>query len=503
MRKIREVLRLKGLGLTDRQIAASVGVARSTIAEYVRRAEAAGVAWPLADDVDDCALERLLFAPRAQPANTSHLPDCAYIHAELRRKGVTLRLLWEEYLAEHPDGYRYTQFCHHYRVWRGKLSLSMRQVHKAGEKMFVDFAGQTVPVIDKSTGEVRPAQIFIAVMGASNYTYSEAVASQDIENWIGAHTGAYAFFGGVPRITVPDNLAAGVRSACFYEPDINPTYAEMAAHYGTVVIPARVRRPKDKAKVEVAVQIAERQILARLRNQIFFSLAELNRTITRLLVDLNNRNFAKLDGTRSSLFESLDKPALLALPIEPYEFAAWKKVRPNIDYHIDVDGHFYSVPYQLRSEQMDARITRSVVEVLHRGKRVASHLRSWVRGGHTTDPAHMPAHHRAHLEWTPSRLISWAATIGPDTARLVEAIMSAKKHPEQGYRAALGIIRLSKSYPPERLEAACKRAHAARALSSKSVKLMLANNLDKAPLEIQETLPITHHDNIRGADYYH
>ena len=502
MRKIREVLRLRSLGLTDRQIAASVGVARSTIGEYVKRAAAADIVWPLADETDDAALERLLFPPRAEPANTSHLPDCAYIHKELTRKGVTLRLLWEEYLSACPDGYRYSQFCHHYHVWRGSLAISMRQIHKAGEKMFVDFAGQTVPVVDRSTGEVRAAEVFIAVMGASNYTYAEATASQSLPDWIGAHTAAYAFFGGVPHITIPDNLAAGVKSACFYEPDINPTYAEMAAHYGTVVIPARVRRPKDKAKVEVAVQIAERWVLARLRNMTFFSLAELNKTIACLLADLNNRPLSKLDGTRASLFAAIDKPALLALPSVPYELAIWKKVRPNIDYHVDIDGHFYSVPYQLRGKQMDARITRGTVEIVFRSNRVASHVRGRTRGAHTTDVAHMPASHRAHLEWTPSRLIDWAATVGPDTARLVEAIMSGRRHPEQGYRAALGIIRLAKSYPAERVEAACGRAHAVGARSYKSVALILANNLEAAPIETQEALPIAH-DNIRGADYYH
>lgn len=502
MRKIKEVLRLKALGLTGRQIAVSAGVARSTVSEYLRKAEVAGVAWPLPDQMSDPALGRLLFGPGQVRPDKKQRPDYSYIHTELKKKGVTLRLLWEEYLTENPDGYRYTQFCHYYHRFRGKLNLSMRQVHKAGEKMFVDFAGQTVPVIHAGTGEVRQAEVFVGVLGASNYTYACAVWSQELENWIACHAGTFEFFGGVPRVTVPDNLKSGVSKPCRYEPDLNPTYLDMAQHYGTAVIPARIRTPRDKAKVEAGVLLAERWILAALRNHTFFSLAELNVKIAELLVKLNRRPFAKLEGTRQSVFEQIDKPALLPLPASPYEFARFKKATVNIDYHVDVFGHYYSVPYQLVKEKVDVRVTRSTVEVVHAGKRVASHLRSYQKGGHTTLPEHMPRHHRQYMDWSPTRIIGWAGTIGPNLALLVEAILASRQHPEQGYRAAMGLIRLARTYPQERLEAAARRALEVRAFSYKSVRLMLKNNLEALPLAEQKPLPIVAHHNIRGADYY-
>ncbi len=502
MRKIKEVLRLRALGLTGRQIAASAGVARSTVSEYLKKADAAGLSWPQPEGMDDAALIRRLFPPGPASQGKQRLPDYGYIHTELKKKGVTLRLLWEEYLSENPEGYRYTQFCHYYHRYKGKLNLSMRQVHRAGEKMFVDFAGQTMPVVDRYTGAVREAEVFVAVLGASSYTYACAVWSQELDSWIDCHRRAFEFFGGVPRITVPDNLKSGISKPCRYEPDLNPTYLDMAEHYQTAVIPARVRSPRDKAKVEAAVLVAERWILAALRNHTFFSLAELNQKIAELLKKLNSRPFAKLDGTRSSLFETLDVPALLPLPKIAYEFARFKKATVNIDYHVDVYGHYYSVPYPLVKEKVDVRITTSTVEILYKGKRIASHLRSLKKGAHTTQPEHMPARHRQYLEWTPTRIIDWAGAIGPNLKQLTEAILTSKKHPEQGYRAALGLIRLAKTYPKERLEAAAGRAFEARALSYKSVKLMLKNNLEALPIDSQQSLPIVSHKNIRGADYY-
>ncbi len=502
MRKIKEVLRLKALGLTGRQIAASAGVARSTVSEYLSKAEAAGVAWPLPDQMSDPALGRLLFGPSQARPDKKQRPDYSYVHTELKKKGVTLRLLWEEYLTENPDGYRYTQFCHYYHRFRGKLNLSMRQVHKAGEKMFVDFAGHTVPVIGARTGEVRQAEVFVAVLGASNYTYACAVWSQELENWIACHAGAFEFFGGVPRVTVPDNLKSGVSKPCRYEPDLNPTYLDMAQHYGTAVIPARIRTPRDKAKVEAGVLLAERWILAALRNHTFFFLAQLNAKIAELQVKLNRRPFTKLEGTRESVFEQIDKPALLPLPASPYEFARFKKATVNIDYHVDVFGHYYSVPYQLVKEKVDVRVSRSTVEVVSAGKRVASHLRSYQKGGHTTLPEHMPRHHRQYMDWSPTRIIGWAGTIGPNLALLVEAILASRQHPEQGYRAAMGLIRLAKTYPQERLDAAARRALEVRAFSYKSVELMLKNNLEALPLAEQKPPPTLTHHNIRGADYY-
>lgn len=503
MRKIKEVLRLRSKGLTNRQIARSVNIARSTIAQYLRRFDETGLSWPLPKDMDEAALERILFPAAIQENKEFPMPDLAYIHTELKRKGVTLRLLWEEYLLNNPNGYQYTQFCHYYRKFKAGLNLSMRQSHKAGEKMFVDFAGQGVPIVDRRTGEITEARIFLAVLGASSYTYAEAVKSQELFSWISCHIHAFEFFSGATKLIVPDNLKTGITKPCRYEPDLNPTYLDMAEHYGCAVIPARVRRPRDKAKVEVGVQVAERWILARLRNHTFFTLAELNLEIAKLLEKLNARPFAKLEGCRKMLFLKLDKPALLSLPKERYEFARFKKASVNIDYHIEIERHYYSVPYQLAKKTVEARITKNSVEVLFKGKRVASHIRSHQVGGHTTALAHMPKSHRSYLEWTPKRLINWAKSIGPNTAGLAEAIMGARKHPEQGFRSVMGILRLSKSYPKERLEAACSRALKAGALSYKSVSMMLKNNLENMPLETQGSLPVIDHDNIRGGDYYH
>ncbi len=503
MRKIKEVLRLKSLGLTNRQIAGSIHVARSTIAEYLKRAKAAEFSWPLSSDLDDATLEKLLFPVGQLPKGDRQQPDCNYIHSELKKNGVTLMLLWEEYLANNTGGYRYTQFCHHYRMWRGHISPSMRQVHRAGEKMFVDFAGHTIPVVNRLSGEIKDAQIFVAVLGASNYTYSQAVWSQDLPNWIDCHAKAFKFFGGVTKLVIPDNLKAGVSKPCRYEPDLNPTYRDMADHYGTVVIPARVRKPKDKPKVEVGVQVVERWILARLRNRTFFSLGELNQAMALLLEKLNKRAFAKLEGCRRSLFETIDKPALLPLPTRIYEFAEWRIATVNIDYHIEVDRHYYSVPYQLLKQRVDVRITKSVVEILFKGRRVASHVRSYEKGKHSTALEHMPRGHREYLEWSPSRIISWAKTVGPECGRLVEAIMSSRKHPTQGYRSALGIMRLTKTYSSKRLEAAAARALEIGALSFKSVSLMLKNNLENETEKTQRASALIEHDNIRGANYYH
>lgn len=502
MRKIKEVLRLSAAGLNKRQIARSVNIARSTVAEYLKRAEAAAIVWPVPDDIDNAALESLLFPIDRTPKNIDLRPDFGYIHTELKKKGITLQLLWDEYVADNPGGYRYSQFCNLYRIFQGKLNLSMRQVHKAGEKMFVDFAGKTMGIVDPDTGEIREAQIFVAVLGASSYTYVEAVWSQDLQNWIACHTHAFEFFGGVAQLTIPDNLKSGVTKPCRYEPDLNPTYQDMAEHYGTAVITARIKKPKDKAKAEVGVQVVTRWILARLRKRTFFSLTELNAAISELLEWANNKKFAKLDGSRKSFFESLDKPALQPLPSERYEFAQFKKAVVNIDYHIEVDRHYYSVPYQLVKETVDIRATRSTVEVLFKGKRVASHARSYSPGRHTTILGHMPKSHREYARWSPSRIVSWAESIGPNCAGLTKAILNSREHPAQGFRSAMGIVRLTKAYSVERLETACRRALEARALSYTSVSLMLKNNLEGAPIETERQLVIDH-SNIRGADYYH
>jgi transposase len=380
----------------------------------------------------------------------------------------------------------------------------MRQEHRAGEKTFVDYAGQTVDIYDLQTNQMRSAQIFVAVLGASNYTYAEATWSQTLPDWIGSHSRAFAFFGGVSRVVVPDNLKSGVSKACFYEPDINPTYLDMANHYGTAVIPARMRKAKDKAKVEVAVQVVERWILARLRNRQFFSLNQLNKAIAELLVELNSRSFKKLPGCRKQLFEALDRPALNPLPAHPYQFAEWKQATVNIDYHIEIDRHYYSVPYQLIKSKIDVRITQTTIECFYKNKRVASHIRSYLKGRHTTVKEHMPKSHQKWAQWSPQRFINWAARIGPHTATLIEIILKARAHPQQGFRSCLGILRLAKSYGDDRLEAACRRAVAIGGTSYKSVHSILKHNLDQKPLPHDDPNQTgIAHANIRGAAYYH
>jgi transposase len=509
MRKLRDILRLHAAGHSQQQISHSCGIGRSTVGEYLQRARDAGITWPLPAELDDATLEQRLFPPRpACGEDPRGWPDWAVVHRELRRPGVTLLLLWEEYKARHPQGYQYTWFCRQYRAWAGRLTVVMRQHHRAGETVFVDYAGQTVAITDRQTGEQRPAQIFVAVLGASNYTYAEASESQQLENWLLSHVRAFEFFGGVPATVVPDNLKAGVSKAHRYEPDLNPSYAELAAHYGVAVIPARIRKPRDKAKVENAVLVVERWILARLRHATFFSLDELNAAIRTLLTALNQRAFKKLPGSRQQWFTELERPALRALPAQRYTFAHWKKARVNIDYHIDVERHYYSVPYPLVRQEVDVRLTAHTVEIFHRGKPVTAHRRSTKVGHHSTVTAHMPKTHRQYAEWTPQRLIAWARQTGPRTAELVERILASRPYPPQGFRSCLGILRLGKSYGKSRLEAACHRALVIGGLSYKSVESILKRHLDQQPLPAVATPDDTadavpEHANIRGARYYH
>jgi transposase len=506
MRKIKEVLRLKWeCGLSNRQIAQSCALARPTVTEYLCRAAAAGLSWPLPPELDEGAVERLLFPPRSSvPTERRPVPDWAEVHCELKRKGVTLFLLWQEYKAVHPQGYHYSWFCQQYQGWAAKVDLVLRQEHRVGEKLFVDYAGQTVPIQDPVRGEVRTAQIFVAVLGASSYTYAEATWTQSLPDWIGAHVRAFIAFGGVPELLVPDNVKSGVTQAHRYEPDLNPTYQEMAAHYGVAVLPARVRKPRDKAKVESGVLVVERWILARLRHHTFFSLAELNTAIRSLLTALNSRPFKKLPGSRQQLFDTLERPALKPLPAVPYEYAEWKKARVNIDYHVEVAGHYYSVPYQLVKQQVEVRLTAHCVECFYKGQRVSSHRRSTQKGRHTTLPAHMPKAHQRYLEWTPERLVRWAQQTGPATAQVVATILASRPHPQQGFRSCLGIMRLGKTYGTERLEAACQRALILDACAYRSIESILKHGLDRHPLAPHRVSPpLPSHPNIRGPEYYH
>jgi len=508
MRKIKEVLRLKAEEWSDRRIAESCTIARSTVADYLQRAKAAGLTWPLPEEMGQEELERLLF-PSASTTSASQqfLPDWSNIYLELKKKHVTLALLWQEYKEQHPvDGYQYSHFCDLYRAWKKRLSLVMRQEHRAGEKLFVDYCGQTIPVVDGTTGDVFKAEVFVAVFGASNFTYAEASRTQTLPDWIGSHERAFRFFGGVPELVVPDNLRSGVARSCRYDPDINPTYQEFAVHYGIAVMPARARRPRDKAKVEVGVQLVERWIHAKLRNRTFFSLADLNNAIRPLLDQLNEKSFKKLTGSRRLLFETLDQPVLKPLPDRPFPIGQWKKVRVGMDYHIDLDEHYYSVPHSLAGSELDIRLTERTVECFHKGHRVASHCRGHVRGGKTTVPGHMPDAHRFYLEsQSPDYVLELANQIGISTRQVAKIVMEKQRHPQQGVQACSGILRLGDQFGKDRLEAACSRALVIGATSFRSIQSILRLGLEKLPLSCQEETDTSNirHDNIRGPIYYH
>jgi transposase len=506
MRKLREILRLRlNCGASVRQIALSCKLSASTVGDYVARARVAKLAWPLPAELDDdAALTGLLFPNEHHPVAARPEPDWAAVHRELKRKHVTRMLVWQEYREREPEGYQYSQFCERYARWAKRLPITMRQTHRAGEKLFVDFSGDGIDIVEPRTGECQTAKLFVAVLGASNYTYVEPVLREDLATWIGCHVRAFEFLRGVPEAVVPDNLKSGVKRASYYDPELNPTYADLARHYGIAVLPARPRRPRDKAKAEQGVLLAERWIIAALRHRTFTSLADLAEAIWPLLDRLNARPMRKLKTSRRELFESLDRPVLRPLPASAYELAEWKRPTVNIDYHVEFDDHYYSVPHPLRGEILDLRATTTTIEIFRSGRRVTSHARSYVKYAHTTKPEHMPAAHRAHAEWSPSRLIAWAEKVGPATARLVAAIMESRPHPEQGYRACLGVMRLREHYPDERIERACLRALTLRAVSYRSVQAILKNNRDHEeifPSSASQPLPL--HPNVRGPGYYH
>ncbi|TNF90998.1 MAG: IS21 family transposase [Gammaproteobacteria bacterium] len=505
MRKIHEILRLHYVcKLSNRAIARSVNSSHSVVGECLRRAREVGIGWPLPAALDDARLEQLLYPPPPAPSTREMpLPNWAEVHQELRHKGVTLLLLWQEYHRDQPDGFRYSRFCELYQKGRKHLKPSLRQTHKAGEKCFVDYAGATVPVVDPDSGELREAAIFVGVLGASSYTYAEAHFGQTLPNWTGAHARMFGYFGGSSVVLIPDNLKAAVKKPCWYEPDINPTYQDLAIHYATAVVPARPRKPKEKAKAEVGVQVVQRWILARLRKRTFFSLLELNQAIAELLEDLNHRTMRHFGLSRAELFARLDQPALQPLPEHAYEFAEWKTVGVNIDYHVDFDGHYYSVHYSHISRRVEVRATAFTVEVHYKGKPIAAHKRSSRKGYHTTAPEHRPKSHQ-NLTWSPQRLTRWARSFGPHTEQFVTALIASRTHPEHAYRSCLGLLRLGKRTDEGRLEAACRRTLHFGIRSYQGVKNILANRLDEQPLDDADQLerPLSTHANVRGKPYY-
>jgi transposase len=508
MRQAREIIRLKfSASVPTREIARRLGLAPSTVRETLKRLASAGLCWPLPEGISDSDLEVALYANRkGKRGHRRHVePDWPAVHRELKRKHVTLVIVWDEYIAANPGGYSYSRFCELYRGFESKLSPTMRQTHAAGERLFVDYAGDGVPVvIDRLTGEIRQAQIFVAVLGASSFTFAHASWTQTLPDWIGAHVHAFEAIGGAPHLLVPDNTKTAVIKACLYDPQVNRTYAEMAAHYGAAILPARPRRPRDKAKVEQAVLIVERWLLGRLRHRIFYSLAEVNAAIAELMTHLNEeRQIRRLGVTRRQLLEEIDRPALKSLPAEPYEFSEWRTCRVGIDYHIEVAAHYYSVPHRFARTEVEARLTARTVEIFLKGERIAAHMRASGNHRHTTVAEHMPSSHRRYAGWTIERIRADARLIGPATAALCELILEARPHPEQGFRACLGIVRLARTYGAERLESAAERAIDIGARTYGSVKSILDNNLDRHPARKRATdgTPILH-SNIRGSRYY-
>lgn len=508
MNKVREILRLRwNQKRSVREVARATGTSSGGVSKISSRAEKAGLDWATVCELDDEALEARLYGRRDAKWRRNPdraLPDPVYLHAELRRPGVTLELLHLEYLEEHPGGYRYTAFCDVYRSWLKKQQVSMRQVHRGGEKLFVDYSGTKPRVTDPSTGEVREVELFVAVLGASHWAYAEATETQRAEDFMGAHVRCLTQLGGVPKIAVPDQLRSAVGKPCAYEPTIARTYGELARHYGIAIVPARPGKPKDKAKVEVGVQIAQRWILARLRRQTFFSLSELNTRIAELCADLNARPRKKLGGlSRNDLFERYDRPALGALPSEPFEIATWSRATVAPDYHVEVNKHWYSVPYQLVRDEIELRLTRHVVEAYHRGKRVASHSRDDTPYTHTTTREHMPEAHQRVVGGADD-ILAWASTIGPMTHALVERLLASNPIREQGWRSARGLRRVIERYGAERGERACELALRFGARSYKPVERILKLSHDLvARDEEAETAPRVVNDEVRGPGYYH
>ena len=515
MRKIREVLRLHfECGRSQREIARSLVLGAGTVSDYLKRARVAGLDWTTAGALSEAEIDTRLFRQAERPVRDRAAVDFATVHQELKRVGVTLQLLWVEYqeaVRARNDGsepYQYSQFCERYREWRKKLGVSLRQVHRAGEKAFVDFSGKKPRIIDRVTGEVREAELFVMTLGASNYTYAEATLTQKLADFVSATVRAFEYFGGVPEVLVPDQLRSAVSGPDRYDPDINSTYLEMAKHYGVAVVPARPGKPRDKAKVENAVLVVQRWILARLRHRSFWSLGELNVAIAELVEELNHRPFQKLEGSRASAFEGLDRPMLRPLPARRYELGVWARAKVHIDYHVAFDHRFYSVPVALVGARVEVRATQSVIEIFSRGERIASHPRSHgPKGSAVTNEEHRPHAHREYGKWPPARLVAWATTLGPSIAQVVERMLSRHPRPELAYRPVLGVIRLGDRYGTARLERACARALAASHLDGaryRYIESMLKLGLEATPLELSEptlSLPSAH-ENIRGGGYY-
>ncbi len=503
MRKTRELLRLHLVGgMSRRQIAACCGLGKTVVSGHIRRVQEMGLSWDDIEKMPGEKLEELLYGESCLRSVAGYAqPKWEEVAKELRKKGVTRQLLWEEY-REGVEGksYSYSQFCELYSRWKAGVDPVMHFEHVAGEKCFVDYSGMKLRVIDPETGEVRDAEVFVAALGASNYTFADVTWSQTKEEFVGSHQRAVEFFGGVPRIFVLDNLKSGVKKADWYEPELNGFFNDFLYHLGAVGIPGRPRKPRDKAKVENAVLQVERRVLAPLRNRTLIGLEEARTEVMEQIFKLNARPFQKMEGSRESLFEELDKPALQILPSERWTPTTWKRVKVHIDYHVEISKHYFSVPYQYIGQELEAKITQDLVEIFRKGKVVATHQRT--RSRYTTNPEHMPSSHREYRDWDPPRLVVRAKEIGPCTAELIDRILLSKHHPEQGYRPCLGIVRLAKRFSEERLERACRRALVHSSFSYRAVKSILQKGLDQIEEDPDPTPPVGQHDNIRGAAIY-
>lgn len=499
--KVREILRLRAEGLNVSQVSTSCNCARGTVRSYWRSADECGVTVENLAEYSEDELMRLFNRKgcgRRQKQSDDDL-NFAEIARMLSKKGMTLQLLWEDFRANNLHGISYSNYCLRYREWHKQQKVTYRQYHKGGEKVFVDFSGLTI-LLDGG----RKAEIFVGVLGASNLTYVEATESQEISSWLGAHMRMLEYFGGVPEILVPDNLRSGVSSACYYEPDINRSYQEFAEHYGVAIIPTRVRKPKDKAKVEEAVQHVQRRILVRINERNYKNVAEVNEAIKPLLEELNNREQQVYGVSRWQLFEEVDKGELKCLPQQRYIFGKWLIAKVNIDFHVEVERHYYSVPYTLTRCRVDVRVREKTVEIFHNNKRVATHPRKCEAGRHSTLSEHIPDRVRHLTDQTPRKFLAWAQGIGSETHAFVYELLSSKTHVIQGFRACLGLQRLEKNYGRLRLEKACKRANYYGLTTMRSVRAILENGQDKLELEPTETLKgHEFHDNIRGDSYYH
>lgn len=504
MTKFREILRLHEMGYNQSQIAQSCAVARSTVPDYIRRASAKHLSYAQLNDLSDSEVHDLLGKGKPKHEPSADPIDFAWVDVELQHKGVTLALVWQEGLDKEQWSCSYATFCRRYNKWRVPHQLSMRQIYKGGEKLFVDYCGLTMPLSDGETGAVSSAQIFVACLGASNYTFAEATLSQELPHWIGSHQRALAFFGGVPECIVPDNLKSGVTHPCRYEPGINPSYQEFAEHYRVAIVPARPYKPRDKAKVEKAVQEVERQVLAPLRHERFSGLQDLNAAIDERVKHLNERVMHGYGVSRRVLFEQVDKPALTPLPTQPFVFARWKQAKVNLDYHIEVERHYYSVPYWFVQREVRVKMSEQMIEIFHDGKRIAAHERACLPHHHTTLPDHMPPEHWNYKRQSKERFVAWAQQVGVQTVLQVEAMFERKEHPEQAFRTVRGLQSLATHYGNARVEAACHRANVFGIVSLRRIRSMLSTQMDKAPLPPEALVtPVIEHVNVRGSQYYH